>query len=144
MTIKLMTAAGLAGTLLMTYILTGAQAPPPKEPEVTGLVASLDGYQLFQAYCAVCHGKDASGNGPMARVLKTPPPDLRHVAVRNGGVFPLQRVERIISGESEVFAHGTREMPLWGPIFSQVAWDQDLGRVRIRNLAKYLEKLQTN
>jgi len=39
--------------------------------------------------------------------------------------------------------HGTREMPVWGPIFSQVDRDQDLGRVRIDNLARYLASLQT-
>jgi hypothetical protein len=39
--------------------------------------------------------------------------------------------------------HRTREMPVWGPIFSQVDRDQDLGRVRIDNLARYLESLQT-
>jgi len=39
-------------------------------------------------------------------------------------------------------AHGTREMPLWGPIFSEVCWDQDPGRVRVYSLAKYLEEIQ--
>jgi len=54
------------------------------------------------------------------------------------------RVRRLISGEEAVGAgHGTREMPVWGPIFSQVGQDQDLGRVRIDNLARYLESLQT-
>ena len=33
-------------------------------------------------------------------------------------------------------------MPVWGPIFSQIAWDQDLGQIRVYNLAKYLEKIQ--
>jgi hypothetical protein len=35
-------------------------------------------------------------------------------------------------------------MPVWEPIFSQVGQDQDLGRVRIDNLARYLENLQTH
>jgi hypothetical protein len=39
-------------------------------------------------------------------------------------------------------AHGSREMPIWGPVFSQIEWDQDLGKVRIYNLAKFLETLQ--
>jgi hypothetical protein len=33
-------------------------------------------------------------------------------------------------------------MPVWGPIFSEVSWDQDLGRVRIYSLAMYLEAIQ--
>jgi hypothetical protein len=80
----------------------------------------------------------------MGRNLKVAPPDLTRIAKRSGGTFPRQRVEQILSSETELGAgHGTREMPLWGPIFSQIAWDQDLGRVRIDNLAKYLEQIQT-
>jgi len=80
----------------------------------------------------------------MAQSLKVKVPDLTRIAVRNGGKFPLARVERIISGEDQLpAAHGTREMPLWGPIFSEIAWDQDLGRVRVDNLARYLAELQT-
>jgi mono/diheme cytochrome c family protein len=107
-------------------------------------IDSLEGRALYHQYCAVCHGNDGKGGGPMAKALKSAPPDLTHIAIRNSGTFPFQRVQRIISGESEVNAHGTREMPLWGPILSQIAWDQDLGRVRIYNLTQFLEKLQTN
>jgi hypothetical protein len=58
-------------------------------------------------------------------------------------MYPLAKIRRIISGEESLpGGHGTRQMPIWGPIFSQVAWDQDLGRVRIDNLARYLETLQ--
>jgi hypothetical protein len=80
----------------------------------------------------------------MARAMKDAPADLTQIAIRNGGVFPEKKVKRIISGESDMTSHGTREMPLWGPIFSQIAWDQDLGRVRIANLTKYIESIQAN
>jgi mono/diheme cytochrome c family protein len=122
---------------------TAQTPPPPKPPEETHLISSLAGGDLYQAYCAVCHGKSAKGDGPMARVLKVSPADLTHIAMRNGGRFPLQHVEQILSGENAEPGHGTREMPLWGPIFSQIAWDQDLGRVRIDNVAKYLEQIQS-
>ena len=79
----------------------------------------------------------------MMMFLKTPPSDLTRISARNGGMFPLAKVRRIISGEESLpGGHGTRQMPIWGPIFSQVAWDQDLGRVRIDNLARYIESLQ--
>ena len=39
--------------------------------------------------------------------------------------------------------HGSREMPVWGPIFSQVEADVDRGPVRMKNLVKYLESIQT-
>jgi hypothetical protein len=80
----------------------------------------------------------------MAKSLRVSPPDLTRIGKRNGGLFPLARVRRVISGEEMPgLGHGTREMPVWGPIFSQVGPDQDLGRVRIDNLARYLEVLQT-
>ena len=64
----------------------------------------------------------------MALSLRTPPSDLTRIAARNGGVYPLARIERIISGEEQVpGGHGSRAMPVWGPIFSQISWDQDLG-----------------
>lgn len=34
------------------------------------------GKQLFQLYCAVCHGSDAKGKGPIAKKFPTPSPDL--------------------------------------------------------------------
>ena len=79
----------------------------------------------------------------MAAWLKAQPADLTRIAARNGGKFPLERVDRIISGEETLpSGHGTRAMPVWGPFFSQVTRDQDLGRVRIDNLARYLRDIQ--
>lgn len=108
------------------------------------LINSIRGDNLYRAYCAACHGVDAKGNGPMAIWLKVAPSDLTRIAARNGGDFPLERVDRIISGEEALpSGHGTRAMPVWGPVFSEVTRDQDLGKVRIDNLARYLRDLQT-
>ena len=107
------------------------------------LIVSIRGDNLYKIYCASCHGEDAKGNGPMAAWLKVAPSDLTRIAARNGGKFPLARVDRIISGEEPLpSGHGTRAMPIWGPVFSQVTRDQDLGRVRIDNLARYLRDIQ--
>ena len=105
------------------------------------LIASIQGPALYKAYCAACHGPEAKGNGPVASTLKVPPADLTRISARNGGKFPLMRIERIISGEEERRGHGA--MPAWGPVFSEVGRDQDLGRVRIDNLARYLRDLQS-
>jgi len=108
------------------------------------LIESLEGRDLFRAYCATCHGMDGRGGGPGAASLKSAPPDLTQIARRRGGIFPVAGVERIIAGEETASkTHGMREMPVWGPILSQIQQDQSLGKVRIRNLAKYLESLQT-
>jgi mono/diheme cytochrome c family protein len=114
-----------------------------ENPENTRLIDSIQGPALFKAYCAVCHGADGRGAGPLARGLKTRPADLTRIAARNAGIFPSERVQNIIAGEEQVAqGHGTREMPVWGPIFSQIAWDLDLGRVRIDNLVRYLKEIQ--
>ena len=131
------------GTLALLVSSSFAQNPK-EEDQPTRLINSLQGAELYKAYCAVCHGSDAKGNGPMSKSLRSAPSDLTRIAARNGGSFPLVRVRNVISGEEALGAgHGTREMPVWGPIFSQVGQDQDFGRVRIDNLARYLESLQT-
>jgi mono/diheme cytochrome c family protein len=104
---------------------------------------SLRGEDLFQYYCASCHGTDGRGHGPVAKELKKPVPDLTLINKRHGGRFPQKRVENIIAGmELSGTAHGTREMPIWGPVFGQIEWDRDMGQVRLNNLARYLETIQ--
>jgi len=73
----------------------------------TRLIDSIQGPALYQAYCASCHGGDATGAGPMAKSLKVSPSDLTRIAARNRGTFPLPRVSRIISGEEQL-PSGTR------------------------------------
>jgi mono/diheme cytochrome c family protein len=116
---------------------------PAKNPPFETIVKQTGGPELYAAYCAVCHRKDAKGNGPMAKQLRPKVPDLTTIAKRNGGKFPLEKVQAIIGGTTtEESAHGTRQMPIWGPVFSQIEWEKDLGKVRINNLARYLESLQ--
>jgi mono/diheme cytochrome c family protein len=151
---KTISAVILAGALF--GLLTAQLTPDLRlaaQPKLTGeantetsqLISSVEGPALYKAYCAVCHGADARGGGPMAMSLRVAPADLTRIAARNGGVYPQMRIERIISGEEQVpGGHGTLSMPVWGPIFSQIAWDQDLGRIRIHNLATYIGKLQAS
>jgi mono/diheme cytochrome c family protein len=130
--------------LLFCSSLGFGQTPPPMQPsESIRLVDSTKGPALFSAYCTVCHGWEGKGDGPMAKSLKVAPPDLSRISIRNGGKFPLEKIQRVISGEEPLAkGHGTVDMPVWGPIFSQIAWDQDLGRIRVYNLAKYIEGMQ--
>jgi len=136
--------SGLRVGLFLVVLSGSAQTQKPQPSESTRLIDSIQGPALYDAHCAVCHGKDGKGGGPMAKSLKVAPPDLTRITRRNGGKFPMARIQRIISGEEpQPAGHGPREMPVWGPIFSQIAWDQDLGRVRVDNLARYLEGIQT-
>jgi hypothetical protein len=39
-------------------------------------------------------------------------------------------------------AHGSKTMPIWGAIFHEIEFGQDLGNVRLENVTEYLESLQ--
>jgi mono/diheme cytochrome c family protein len=128
--------------IFASYLMS--QNPGFKHPESVRLIESVSGPTLYNAYCASCHGIRGKGDGPVASQLKMPPPDLTRIALSNGGKFPREAVEKIITGESpRTAAHGTREMPVWGPFFFQINWDRNLGRVRVRNLADYIEGMNS-
>jgi mono/diheme cytochrome c family protein len=52
-----------------------AQKEVPKVKAVYAApIASIEGKDNFEAYCAVCHGRDGKGGGPAAPAMKVPPP----------------------------------------------------------------------
>jgi len=132
--------------VLRTVFAVAARQENPTQPQTNHknepLIVSVKGPDLFRAYCASCHGDDGKGSGPAAGALNTRPADLTTIAQRHGGVFPSTLVRRIIAGDDVVVAHGSRDMPVWGPIFHRVERDQDFGNVRMENLIKYLESIQ--
>jgi len=42
------------------------------------------GHALYLQYCSSCHGLTGEGDGPMARILTTPPANLRLLSDRYG------------------------------------------------------------
>jgi hypothetical protein len=78
----------------------------------------------------------------MAAALNSKPADLTALAKSNRGQFPSAHVRKTILGDDSFAAHGSRDMPIWGPIFHQIESDQDFGNVRVENLVKYLESIQ--
>jgi len=104
---------------------------------------SIEGKDLFREYCAVCHGNEARGGGPAAAALTKAPSDLTQITRRNAGKFPEIRIQRIINGEGDsIIAHGSRDMPVWGPIFRHTSSNEDLGAVKVYNLVRYIESIQ--
>ena len=91
-------------------------------------------------YCALCHGLEGTGLGPLSDALQKTPPDLTLLAQRNGGVFPVDRVKQIIDSGG-MASHGMMAMLAWGKVFNE-----ELGREGrselINSLAAYLEQLQ--
>lgn len=129
--------------LLLTVAAYAQQTGTPKGTAAPAKDGMLSGKQLYIADCAVCHGNDAKGGGPFSPQLKTWPPDLTVLAKKNNGVFPAMRLSEVIDGEFDKPAHGSREMPVWGPVFRSLAHGHnDNAQLRINRLVKYLESLQ--
>jgi mono/diheme cytochrome c family protein len=102
--------------------------------------AASNATQMFDTYCAVCHGKEAKGNGPAAKSLTKAPADLTKLAANNKGVYPEVHVKRFIEGADEVPAHGTRDMPMWGDLFNSL--DRNTAQIRVQALSDYIKGLQ--
>lgn len=141
----------VAATLLLTFAVIGtaqtsgsAETQKPTIRKVPARpTAASSGKEMFDSYCASCHGKDGKGSGPAAPALKTQPPDLTSLAQRNGGKYPAMRVQGVITGQVELAAHGAKEMPVWGPVFGHMSQGrQSEVKLRVDNLTDYIKSLQ--
>jgi mono/diheme cytochrome c family protein len=128
-------AAQLATISFLTLSCTAQEKKYPP-------VASVDAHAIFRAYCAPCHGLDGKGHGPAASALNSKVADLTLLTKHASGRFPSDRIRNVLEGTQTPAAHGSHEMPVWGPVFHQVEADQDLGSVRVQNLVTYIESLQ--
>lgn len=113
-----------------------AQKEPVKQ------AAPLSGAGMFKDYCAVCHGKDAKGDGPAASALKQKPANLTTLAKRHDGKFPDVYVEQVLRNGVKAPAHGDAEMPVWGPLFRSMDSDPEIMYVRISSFVSYIKSLQ--
>lgn len=108
-----------------------------------GTPTAPSGERLYRTYCAVCHGPDARGRGPLASSLRVAPTDLTQLARRSGGTFPRLTVTRSIDGRDTVRGHGSGDMPVWGDAFERsVDAGPDAVRARIEALVSYLAGVQ--
>lgn len=103
-------------------------------------IADVSGGATFNAYCTVCHGPAGRGDGPAAKALSKAPADLTQIARKHAGNFPSAAVRATIVGEAGPLAHGTRDMPMWGPLFRSA--DGSVSEIRLNNLVEYLASLQ--
>ena len=130
-------AFALTAMLMGTVAVAAAQKPPQL------VIESMSGHDLYQFYCATCHGRDGKGDGPVAAVLTTKPADLTTIAARNDGLFPRARVLAFIAtANSAVAAHGSADMPVWGPIFQGLDNSKMRTEIRLDNLVSYIESMQ--
>lgn len=130
----------LAAACVLVVGVTGATAS-----QLSGDSGPSDtiesGRDTYVFHCAACHGRTARGDGPVAPALKIVPPDLTTIAKRRGGRFDDAEVTMFIVGRRRA-AHGTSEMPVWGPLFRELNPYDSRVDVRLSRLVDYLESIQ--
>jgi mono/diheme cytochrome c family protein len=124
----------------MLAVCAGAAQAQTVKKEAIKPTSAADAKQMFDSYCAVCHGKDGKGGGPAAKALTKAPADLTKLSARNSGTFPAVHVQRFIEGSDEVPAHGTRDMPMWGELFRSL--NRDTAQIRVAALTDYIKGMQ--
>jgi mono/diheme cytochrome c family protein len=133
--------------VIMSVLAVAQQASSDNQTSVKHVpisrTPSNSGREMFDSYCAVCHAKDAKGNGPAASAMKTQPTDLTELAKNNGGKYPAAHVAAVLKGQAMSPSHGSQDMPIWGPLFSSISQGHE-GQVqqRITNLVTYVEGVQ--
>lgn len=144
-TLTALLVAGLGLTVAASASAQTSQTPatPQVKREAARPIDSVEGVDLYNAYCAVCHGKDGKGRGPAAAALKAPVPDITVLGRNHGGKFSAADVEDAITGKGKMTpAHGSADMPIWGPVFRAITPDESGRTLRITNLVRYIESMQ--
>jgi len=129
--------AASAASLVVPALAAGQQT-------TEAFSAGTTGKAVYKTYCAVCHGAEARGNGPLAESLRHAPPDLTTLAKRNAGKFDDARVHRMIDGRDPVKGHGGPDMPIWGDAFkrSSEGYSEKAVKERIAALVDHLKSIQ--
>jgi len=99
------------------------------------------GEEMFKTYCATCHGPGGRGDGPAAEALKRPPADLTQLARKHDGKFPDAYVAAKLRSVDQP-VHGSKEMPVWGPLLSSVSRNTAETQLRINNIVAYIGSIQ--
>jgi len=133
-------------TRKILFLATLLSIPPVLQASDLQPFMDYNGSQLYQRFCASCHGPLGYGDGPVASSIKVLIPDLTQLSQRSGGRFPADRVREIIDGRAVLPAHGTRPMPVWGyELEAQVPPEQsgrDVAQGLIDRLVEYLRSIQ--
>jgi mono/diheme cytochrome c family protein len=137
----------LLGMLVVATSLCLAQNQSDQKPVVkqTAIMptSAASGKQMYTAYCAPCHGIDGKGNGPAASAMKAPPTDLTQLARKHDGQYPANRVASVLKFGGGPGAHGSAEMPVWGPLLQSLnKFDDTVVQQRVSNIVSYIETLQ--
>lgn len=127
----------------LTLVVAACSTVQPQQRNVS----QMPGLEMYQTFCASCHGVGGKGDGPVAPLVKIGVPDLTRIAQRDGGEFPTEDVKRTIDGRFDRPAHGPRDMPVWGwQFYNSTTMNDANERARvdalIGGLVDYLRSIQ--
>jgi mono/diheme cytochrome c family protein len=135
--------AFILALILFIAVLAIAQIKPQVQVVPAPYTPSDSGKAMFDAYCGSCHGVDGKGHGPAAPAMKSAVPDLTQLSKSHGGTYPAFSVTETLRLTRPLSAHGSNDMPVWGPVFSHLSrQDNAVIQQRIHNLNMYIESLQ--
>lgn len=98
-----------APVLTLLLAASGALAAPAgSEPDLAAVQRGVEHYRIF---CANCHGAEADGNGPTAKLLKIAPTNLTLLGRMHGGQLDPVRVLKALDGRHLV--GGDQKMPVF-------------------------------
>jgi hypothetical protein len=124
--------------ILIFLVSMGAAVASITQVDVTASFINqrLTGRDTFEFYFATCHGRDGTGNGPIASSLKIPSTDLTILAASTGGQFSRELVRELVThdGQTDAPAHESSDMPIWGTIFRTLETSDQVVETRIENL----------
>src|SRR5512135_814625 len=133
----------LTATLAMAQETKKTIKKVPMKP-----TSAASGEEMYISYCAACHGTSGKGDGPAASEFKTPPTNLTIICPKSQcGKFPDGYIAQVIeTGPQNAKAHGSKDMPTWGPLFGSLSRASSTKsaevKLRINNLSDYIESLQ--
>ena len=132
--------------VLATAAFGIAQTGPVIKQVPVSRTSPASGKQMYNTYCAVCHGMDGKGGGPAASALKDHPTNLAQLARENGGRFPDAHIYSVLEFGMETPAHGSADMPIWGPALRSLDRGSPMPDMqehqRLANLTNYLKSMQ--
>lgn len=133
--------------LFLLIVAVAVVAQTAAKPQVQTVPAKptspSSGQEMYNSYCASCHGLTGKGDGPAAPAMKAGVPDITTLSKSHGGTYPAFHVKQTVVGDTKMAAHGSKEMPVWGPVFARMS-QQSTGEIELRlhNLTTYIESLQ--
>jgi mono/diheme cytochrome c family protein len=99
------------------------------------------GRQMYQSYCATCHGPEGAGDGVLAKSLRKRPANLTKLTKEPDGKFEPAQVFKAIEGTGRP---ASSDMPAWSDTFAKMrdTTGPDDVKAKISALVDYLESIQ--